>query len=250
MSDKKQAWMKVHRVYNGRPIVSFEKKEAWDAVQNAYNIVSPTKNLKPASPPPIGTMSYKGMPQKEEIPGREEEGVKEVKAKSAPAPGEYANFTTEELKKWKKEVEKEMMKSGSLDEELYEMSFKGVRDEITRREAKKVVSSPAPAPAPKKAADLEKYEEKYEMQKFMSGLIQKLKDLPTYNTKSGGYMFPIGAVNEIEEELKRRRFYKEAEHIHKLIREVDTSDVGKKLTKTYLNKTYKPIIDYLKKLKL
>jgi hypothetical protein len=81
MSDKKQAWMKVHRVYDGRPIVSFEKKEAWDAVQNAYNIVSPTKNLKPASPPPIGTMSYKGMPQKEEIPGREEEGVKEVKAK-------------------------------------------------------------------------------------------------------------------------------------------------------------------------
>lgn len=81
MSDKKAAWVKVHNVYKGRPIVTSEKKAAWDAVHAAYNVVSPSKNLKPASPPPIGTMSYKGMPQKEEIPGREGEGVKEVKAK-------------------------------------------------------------------------------------------------------------------------------------------------------------------------
>jgi hypothetical protein len=78
-------------------------------------------------------------------------------------------------------------------------------------------------------------------------MIEKLKGLPEFST--GGYMFPTGAVDKIEEELKRLRCYKEAEHVHKLIRESDTqNDVGKKLTKAYLNKAYKPVISYLKSL--
>lgn len=94
MSDKNAAWVKVHTAYKGRPIVTSEKKAAWDAVHSAYSVVNPSQKLKAPSPPPIGTMSYKGMPQKEEIPEREGEGVKEVKAKEEPA------------KKPKKEVKK------------------------------------------------------------------------------------------------------------------------------------------------
>jgi DNA-directed RNA polymerase beta subunit len=55
---------------NGMPIVSGVPKARRVLVSRAPR------------PPPIGTMPFKGGPQKEEIPDREQEGVKEVKAVS------------------------------------------------------------------------------------------------------------------------------------------------------------------------
>ena len=90
---------------------------------------------------------------------------------------------------------------------------------------------------------LDNYYEPESVKVIVTRMIEKLKALPEFST--GGYMFPTSAVDDIEEKLKKKRLYEEAEHIHKLIREIDTHEVGKKLTKTYLNKTYKPIIAYL-----
>lgn len=63
-----------------------EKKAAWDAVHAAYSykgtpIVTGVAKRKYAPPAPLRPMPFRGGAQKEEIPGREEEGPKEIKAK-------------------------------------------------------------------------------------------------------------------------------------------------------------------------
>ena len=69
-SEKKAAWDAVHAAYGSMPIVSGEKKKF---------II---KRKSPPADAPISAMPFAGGAQKEEIPEREEEGPKEVKAKT------------------------------------------------------------------------------------------------------------------------------------------------------------------------
>jgi hypothetical protein len=73
-SEKKAAWDAVHAAYGGMPIVGGEKKKF---------II---KRKSPPSAAPIRAMPFAGGAQKEEIPEREEEGPKEIKARAEELP--------------------------------------------------------------------------------------------------------------------------------------------------------------------
>jgi hypothetical protein len=95
--------------------------------------------------------------------------------------------------------------------------------------------------------DLEEARAESGHSEMINSAIEKLKALPEYST--GGYMDPSSALYEIEQKLKDKRFYEEAEHIHKLGREMPDL-LYKKKTKANLTKAYKPIIAYLKTIKV
>ena len=95
--------------------------------------------------------------------------------------------------------------------------------------------------------DLEEARAESGHSKMIQSAIEKMKSLPTHSDKS--YIEPSSVVDEIEEKLKEKRLYKEAEHLHKLAREMPDL-LYKKKTKTNLTASYKPIIAYLKTIKV
>jgi hypothetical protein len=82
---------------------------------------------------------------------------------------------------------------------------------------------------------------------MLADAIVALKDLPKF--PDGSFRSPSLAIDElVVEPLKRKNYFDAAEDVTKLRRDIPDNDVSKKLTKTFLNKAYKPVIDYLKKL--
>lgn len=98
------------------------------------------KVTAPAPPAPVPTpkMKSKGTPlppaEAKRLLAQLAERKKEARIKAQAKPSsEFVDWTTEKLKERKMELEKEMMRGGRLDDELYSV-FKEVRDEITKRE--------------------------------------------------------------------------------------------------------------------
>jgi hypothetical protein len=127
-----------------------------------------------------------------------------------------------------------------IDGKTYLFKTKLTAEEAEKRVAEKKAKGPTIT-----TGDLEEREAESGHLKTIASAIETLKALPEYST--GGYMDPTSGLHGIEEALKKKRFYKEAEHIHKLGLEMPDL-LYKTKTKANLTKAYKPVIAYLKSL--
>jgi hypothetical protein len=130
-----------------------------------------------------------------------------------------------------------------------DLSFKPTdaqKKAILAREMKKLEEASAPKPTLTQG-DVDESNIESGVKMMLADAIVALKDLPKF--PDGSFRSPSLAIDElVVEPLKKKNYFDAAEDVNKLRRDIPDNDISKKLTKTFLNKAYKPTIDYLKKL--